>query len=353
MFPVSPHILTGLSLLLLSGPGMASLERAKQAVQDKNFSQAIGMLEAENGPQARLLQGLALAGMQRHSAAEETLAGLIAEMPSQPEAYNNLAMVYAGQGRLEEARALLEKAMGTHPAYATIYNNLTQITMEMSRSSYARALRLQGTESQMQLAALYDIGETAPIQQVVARLEAEDDAEVSAEVAAHSEPSTEPAANHIEVAELDPPPAVEEAAMAPEEEAPVNTREETPIEVVADVGPENEIEQNMYLWASAWAGQDVEAYLEAYSENFVPTGRLSLAQWQAQRRQRLARPDSIELELDEMEVLIFDARHARVRLTQSYRSDRYSDVTRKEFQMVRENGHWRISSERTLEVVSR
>ena len=225
--------------------------------------------------------------------------------------------------------------------------------MEMSRSSYARALRLQGAESQMQLAALYgplgvSISEPALVEQVVARLEVTKEAEVSVEPETNPNPnpnpnqSTEPTVVDIGPAEV--------VAIAPLEET---VSEEPPIEVVAEIGPEDEIEQVMYQWASAWAGQDVEAYLDVYSNNFVPTGQQSLAQWQAQRRQRLARPDRIELELEEMEVLIFDVRHARVRLTQGYRSERYSDVTRKEFQMVREDGHWRISSERTLEVISR
>jgi hypothetical protein len=137
----------------------------------------------------------------------------------------------------------------------------------------------------------------------------------------------------------------------PEPEATANHPLVT--EVLAEIGPNEEIKTVLTDWAAAWSGQDVEGYLDAYSDRFVPTGTQTLAQWEAQRRQRLARPERIEVELSEIEVLVFDARRARARVVQAYRSDRYSDVTRKEFQMVHEGGRWQITSERTLEVLER
>lgn len=358
------NILAGLSLALMSGYGHASLDQAQQALQGGNYRAALGMLETgarseRESPQGRLLQGLAQAGLQHYDAAQETLVALIAELPQRPEPYNNLAALYASQGRMEEARELLEQAMRTHPAYATVYDNLTRITVEMSRSSYARALRLQGSEGGMQLAALHgqDLpASTAPIQLAavtpvvevkpeainVVEPEAKTESEAVVEAAVTPNPEVEPisvATPSVEVMQLAQAPATEEAAEV--------------VEVVAEIGPDEAIRTVLQDWARDWAGQQVDAYLGAYSERFVPSGNLNLAQWQEQRRKRLARPERIEVELDEIEVLVFDAQRARVRLQQAYRSDRYSDLTRKEFQMVHEEGAWRIASERTIEVLKK
>ena len=314
--------LAGLVLSLSGGLAQASLEQAQQAI---------------------------LAG--DHQTAEQTLLGLIGTQPTQPEAYNNLAVMYAGQGRMDEARELLEQAMRTHPSYATVYENLTRITVEMSRNSYARALRLQGNEAGMELIAL----RAQPLAQAELAV-------VAASAGSQPEPlASNPPQADIEAAVESVPTTASPAALAePTSTAALDTTAQAVIanesvvtEVLAEIGPNEEIEAVLNSWAAAWSGQDVEAYLDAYSERFVPAGTQTLAQWEAQRRQRLSRPERIEVALSEIEVLVFDARRARARVVQAYRSDRYSDVTRKEFQMVNEGGRWLITSERTIEVLQR
>ena len=322
--------LAGLVLSLSGGLVHASLEQAHQAI---------------------------LAG--DHQTAEQTLLGMIGTQPTQPEAYNNLAVMYASQGRMDEARELLEQAMQTHPSYATVYENLTRITVDMSRNSYARALRLQGNETGVELAALKTqslvqdemaaaAAPTAPQPGLVASDRPQADAEPNdmPDTVVVSEPEpTVPASATV----------AEEVASAVEETAvqTVSANEPLLTEVLAEIGLNEGIQAVLLSWAVAWSGQDVEGYLDAYSERFVPAGTQTLAQWEAQRRQRLSRPERIEVELSEIEVLVFDARRARARVVQAYRSDRYSDVTRKEFQMVHEDGRWRISAERTIEVLEK
>ena len=351
--PVFRRTLAGLSLAMLSTLSHASLERAEQAVAAQDYRAALELLSREgDGVDGRLLQGLALAGMQRYDEAVALYRGLIDELPEQPEAYNNLARLYASQGRLEEARELLEQAMRTHPAYAAVYDNLTRITVEMSRSSYARALRLQGQEEGLQLAALQRAsfppapteGGVEPTPTVAAGTDETPPAAATEVVA------VAPTAAMVETQPTTEPEVASEAV----EQGPEEARSEAEIvEIVTEIGPKEEITLLMMEWAAAWSAQDVDGYLAAYSDNFVPTANLSLQQWREQRRQRIKRPESIQVDLDNIEVLIFDARRARVRLEQAYDADHYSDLTRKEFQLVNERGQWRITSERTLEVLAR
>lgn len=324
------NTLAGLFLSLSGGLVQASLEQAQQAIQAGD-----------------------------HRTAEQTLLRLIGTQPTQPEAYNNLAVMYAGQGRMDEARELLEQAMRTHPSYATVYDNLTRITVEMSRNSYARALRLQGNQAGMDLIALrVQPGAQAELAVVTASAGSQPETLASNPPQADIEAAAEPAAVVVSEPVPTAPTSTTIAERAATAGLETNAQPEAvnqPVitEVLTEIGPNEEIEAVLNNWAAAWSGQDVEGYLDAYSERFVPTGTQTLAQWEAQRRQRLSRPERIEVALSEIEVLLFDARRARARVVQAYRSDRYSDVTRKEFQMVNEGGRWLITSERSIEVLQR
>lgn len=349
MFITTRNILAGLSIALFSGYGQAGLEQVQQALQAGDYHIALDMLaagnpEEQNSPQGRLLRGLAQAGLQNIDDAQTTLMALITELPDHPEPYNNLAALYASTGRMEEARELLNKAMHTHHAYATVYDNLTRITVEMSRSSYARALRLQSQEEGMQLAALHELSTHGPL--------------LLAEATTTELATPGPVTEHTQLTEAEhitasAAPPIPEAVTPLKEAHSAATITEPTETALQPNSPDQEIQSVMLQWAKDWANQEIDGYLNTYSKDFVPSGNLNLAQWQQQRRQRLTRPDHIKIELSEIEVLALNAEHARVRLTQTYRSDRYSDQTRKEFQMINEGGRWRIRSERTLEVIAR
>ena len=361
MYRRARSLLPSLFLALFVSHPQASLEQARQAIVAGEYREALGLLEQvskdeRHNPRHRLLEGLALAGNERHDAAQEILVTLIAEWPEQPEPYNNLAALYASQGRMEEARVLLEQAMRTHAAYATIYNNLISITVEMSRSSYASALRMQGQESGMQLATLHELSlptTQEPVQVVLA-----DASRLAMAEAAPQLPVDLPPTVSAPQELLNTPPEQAKAAHEPPAEPlqvatvdqPDNPQPDNG-EVIAEIGPDEEIEQVLLQWAQAWSNQDVDAYLAAYSQNFVPASEQSLAQWREQRRQRLTRPSRIDVDLQAIEVLVFDARRARARIVQAYNADHYSDLSRKELQMVHEDGRWRIAAERTIETL--
>lgn len=119
----------------------------------------------------------------------------------------------------------------------------------------------------------------------------------------------------------------------------------------ATAQPREEVIAMLKRWAADWAGQNVEGYLDAYAMDFQPGHGLSLAQWQAQRRNRLGKPSYIEVQLGDFNVTLRGEDRAVVDLVQHYRSDRYSDLTRKRLRLVRQPEGWKIVSEKTLEVL--
>ncbi len=98
-------------------------------------------------------------------------------------------------------------------------------------------------------------------------------------------------------------------------------------------------------WSEAWSRQRADDYLRYYSTRFVPSGQLDLVAWQRQRRQRLRRPQSVEVAVAILDAELISEDRASLRFLQRYRSDRYRDVVTKRFELVREGEDWKILRE--------
>jgi outer membrane protein assembly factor BamE len=97
-------------------------------------------------------------------------------------------------------------------------------------------------------------------------------------------------------------------------------------------------------WAEAWAARDVGTYLAGYARNFKPAG-MSRAKWEAQRKERIGRAQSIEVNVSELKVELRDDSHASATFKQDYRSDAYSDSTRKTLKLEKSGDAWLIVAE--------
>jgi len=98
-------------------------------------------------------------------------------------------------------------------------------------------------------------------------------------------------------------------------------------------------------WSEAWSQQRIEDYLGYYSAQFVSPGQLDFAAWQRQRRQRLRRPQFVEVAVAILDVEMMSEDRATLRFLQRYRSDRYRDVVTKTLVLVREGDDWKILRE--------
>jgi hypothetical protein len=115
------------------------------------------------------------------------------------------------------------------------------------------------------------------------------------------------------------------------------------------LSPEPETPETfLQRWAAAWAAQDVDAYLAFYSADFAPENDQSLDLWIKSRRERIARPASIQVALHDFSRLSRAGELLQLELIQDYQSDRYRDRTRKKFDLKQSNGSWEILRERSL-----
>ncbi len=103
-------------------------------------------------------------------------------------------------------------------------------------------------------------------------------------------------------------------------------------------------------WREAWATGNIDDYLISYGTNFVPANDLSLADWKQQRRSRVNAQKQIELSLSEFDISMSDnLDQATVDFNQGYKSGSYAENSRKRLILEKEDGTWKIVSERELQ----
>ncbi len=304
----------------------------------------------------------------------ETLEALALAHPDDPRALNNLAAISAAGGDYERARDYLEGALKTDSAYATVYNNLATVYAEMARDTYGKALQFDSSAGAIQLTALSSRGATvnptlsqtvsqedspAPADAMTAgpenmeagigtMVDADSDGDREADAGpgdgevVRAEPSGEQRSVEMAVVAKNDVPVVEESsAAAPqaEMEAVLAAGEETP-------------QKFIQRWAEAWSSQDVDSYLGFYSSSFLPPGGKPRSEWESQRARRITSPRNIDVRLSDLSLrLSMDTEGralVRVEAVQDYKSDRFSDRTRKLFDLTQVDGRWYIQRERSL-----
>lgn len=100
-------------------------------------------------------------------------------------------------------------------------------------------------------------------------------------------------------------------------------------------------------WADAWARQDADAYISNYSKRFRPRSGMGIEKWRQKRRQRIEKPEFIELSFKDLKVAALTPNHVGVTFIQSYRSDTFKDHVLKMVELVWEDGGWKILDERS------
>ena len=258
---------------------------------------------------ARFLKGLLLVEEGNTKEAIEVFTALARDYPDLPEPHNNLAVLYAADGDYEKARDSLLVAINTHPSYATAHENLGDLYAKMAAAAYDSALSLdQGNRAaQAKLALVNEL---------------------------FSEPAPESGTG-----------GASEVARTSDSRAVDGVLSTAP--AVVDDG-RDKVLSTLSDWAAAWSSRDVDSYLGYYAENFRPPRGMSRAGWEAQRRQRLRKPRYIQVSLSDTEVRIESPGDAQVSFVQTYRSNTYSDRTRKSVQMTRVGEEWKILSEQVV-----
>lgn len=298
--------------------------------------------------QARFLKGLILTEQGKTNDAIRIFSDLTEDYPELPEPYNNLAVLYAGQGQYDKARIALEMAIRTHPSYATAHENLGDIYAKMASQAYDRALQLDrsNTGTQTKLALIKDLFTTGTAKGGKSGKITHTDA-ASAVSAAKPQPAAEP------VPAIPPaaPVVVHAATPAPDKAATAVPEPATPsVLAVAKklaASNNNEVLKAVHGWAAAWSSKNVKRYLAFYAKDFKTPDGESRSSWEAQRSERISKPKSIHVSINDPKVKLIDGGHASVSFRQSYRASHLKTSSSKTLVLVKSGGNWLIQEERS------
>jgi hypothetical protein len=99
-------------------------------------------------------------------------------------------------------------------------------------------------------------------------------------------------------------------------------------------------------WLMAWQDQDVDNFFSYYHTDFAPLYQDTLAAWRAERQDRISRPSSIMIELEDFMVEETSRIGTKVSFWMNYESPNYADRTLKEVLIGPDvDGRWRILQE--------
>ncbi len=304
--------------------------------------------------QARFLKGLIVNEQGDAMGAIAIFTELTNDYPELPEPYNNLAVLYAGQGQYEKAKVALEMAIRTHPSYATAHENLGDIYAKMASQAYDRALQLDknNTGTKTKLALIRDLfGKGANAKPAPPALAESAPAQAAAPAkpvvaAAPAQPEAAPMqAKAAPVAAPVEKPAV--AVTAPVVAVAPVAKVEPAAKPVAAPAPDAsaEIMRATREWAAAWAAKNVKRYLAFYAPEFrTPDGEARSA-WEKMRHDRISKPKSIKVGIDNAKVEIIDDTHARISFRQNYNASHFKSVNNKTLSWVKTAAGWQIAEE--------
>ena len=247
---------------------------------------------------------------------------------------NNYAVALWGMDKKEQARKVLETALNsTSPAY----RSLRKIYSAQAAEAYAKALNEKNSAPTPILMAASTTGADLVDKPVVV-----------AQAPKAPAPAPGPASAPVTPSSL----AAAPIAQAPKT-SPVATPvlEAPPAQVAAtekDTAPSPQelemITANMDNWVKAWSSKNVKSYLAFYSPSFSPDKGLSYSDWLEQRKQRVAKPGAINVEISIMKVVKSKSKIV-VTFRQKYSSANVNTNSVKCLEWVNDKGTWLIARE--------
>lgn len=293
---------------------------------------------------ALFTRGVILAEQNKIEDAIKAFTEITEKHPNLPEPYNNLAVLYAGQGQYDKARKALETAIKTHPSYATAHENLGDIYARMASEAYDKALQLDNgnTRAQGKLALIKDLFSTAGTVKTGDAIKSGGSKTVETGKATQPSETVKPAEQPIRVQE----PAQTKAMEQIKPTEPVKAEPEKPQPSTA-MDDSKGIETAVHQWARAWSNKNVEQYLDSYASDFQTPKGESRKEWEKTRRERINKPGSITVEINNLHIEQESANRAKVRFKQSYRARNLSQRTLKTLSLRKTEGKWLILQEET------
>jgi len=377
-----------------SSPELIKILRLSQQGQHQEALASVNTVIADNPnmASAQLTKGIISSNMGNKSAAKAIFKRLMQDYPDRPEAFNNLAVIYSEEGNFPQAIETLQQAFQTHPSYAQVHSNLKELYATLASQAYSKALDL-GSESESPDLAMINRVPTSlsssteklivvgnpkpvhkPIQIASNSTQNTPTAEIRQSVKATKEPevkasseekgSATQASKSVEVVSLTEKPAQKMAEVTPAKPLPtkavIQKDSSDKTQAVAKISANSDtaslsdaqqIENNLNNWANAWSSKDHQGYISAYTKLYRPNAKLSHNQWVKQREQRINKPKFIRVDLNKISVKLLRENLAEARFEQRYQSDTYKDAVRKRMILIKADGQWKISLEKSLGLI--
>jgi len=102
-------------------------------------------------------------------------------------------------------------------------------------------------------------------------------------------------------------------------------------------------------WKNAWQELDTDNYIASYSPRFINQQFSSHENWARARQQRLESQQWIELKLSGIVIFIQSDGRYVANFTQNYKSDSFSEISRKQLLFEKHDNGWLIVAENELE----
>jgi tetratricopeptide (TPR) repeat protein len=281
--------------------------------------------------EAMFMKGVILVELGKRDEAIKAFTDLTEKYPNLPEPYNNLAVLYADQGQYDKARKALETAIKTHPSYDTAHENLGDIYARLASEAYDKAFKLDTSNARAQ-------GKLSMITDLFGGKASANKPAVASKDTTKSVEMPKPATT-TKLADGKKPEA------AKQDMAKLDVKPE-PTKPVASAGnDESAVLDAVNVWAKAWSDQNVDQYLASYADSFKTPKGESRKAWENTRRDRVSRPKSIAVEVNNPKVMMESADVAKVQFNQRYIANGKPQGTRKTLNMVKVNGNWLIEQE--------
>ena len=315
------------------------LEQAKQAMQAGHYAQALKTLESlvkqePNNYEAWFLFGVAQVHEQQDHQAIEAFKHVIELRPNLAEPHNNLAAVYNNLGDTQAAIRELETALKKRPNYAVAEENLADLHIKLALKYYRDSLKHGANRAvEQRYARLLRVRNPAADQDTIATQHTPKKDHVPAMKPA--KPDTKSVANTASPTTTAKPQA---AVITPAEKTMPSIAEDKSITGVLDT---------LEAWRKAWSEKNLDAYFNAYAEDFKPGARFnSVDAWKAYKTRVIQNKAFIDVQLEKVEVDIPASRDmANIRMLQHYRSNTFSGDNWKTITMKYTPKGWKIIAE--------
>ncbi len=301
--------------------------------------------------EANFLAGLLHLKRDRLDAAVAAFSTITPASTLYLDARNNIAAIYAAQGKLELAKKTLDEVIKTNKSLEVVYKNLNNLKFHLASKNLSSALQTLDAGKSPKPSLTVLTGATSVKTENQLRASATESIKVAS---AQSEPVTSksgPAANTAPTmpAAVSSPPTSAPSKPAKSQAPPVSV----PADATASLSPSsNEAIQRsakfaLEEWSKAWEKKDVDAYLGAYAQDFVPNDGKTRSQWASERKSRILNKGQINIQLSQIDVKAVSAQTVKIRFRQNYRSDKLSVSSIKTIEMKKIGDRWLITSERS------